>query len=211
MSLLHLFKEGGFIMYPLLIFSIIIWAVAIEKILFLKKIREQFHGLQKKCSELVMQSKWHEARGLCHHGHAHLIGPFMAILAEDVPDKEKWEHNIGRRLKETQAQNRRFIWLLGTIGSSAPFVGLFGTVVGIIKSFDSIAASGKSGFNVVAAGLSEALVATAAGIIVAVIAVIFYNYFQTSLNSLDLVLRNGLEDLMDLVEGKKHKEKNHGN
>lgn len=199
-------------MYPLLVFSIVIWGVAIEKLIFLRKIRIQFFSLKNKCSELILQSKWHEARGLCHHGHPHLVGPFMAILSEDSADKEKWELNIGRRLKETQALNRRFIWLLGTIGSSAPFVGLFGTVVGIIKSFDSIAESGKSGFTVVAAGLSEALIATAAGIIVAVIAILFYNYFQTALNALDLRIRNGLEDLMDQIDSnKKVKETGLGN
>ena len=106
---------------------------------------------------------------------------------------------MARRLKETQLGMKKYLWLLGTIGSSAPFIGLFGTVVGIIKSFESIAASGKSGFAVVAGGLGEALIATAAGIIVAVVAVVFYNYFQQRFSDLNVEVKNQLEDLRELI------------
>jgi biopolymer transport protein ExbB/TolQ len=72
---------------------------------------------------------------------------------------------------------KRYLWALGTVGSSAPFVGLFGTVVGILKAFQSMAAAGTGGFKVVAGGIAAALVATAAGLMVAIYAVIAYNYF----------------------------------
>jgi biopolymer transport protein ExbB/TolQ len=78
---------------------------------------------------------------------------------------------------------RRRLWILGTVGSSAPFVGLFGTVVGIVRAFEDMAQSGSAGFAVVAAGIAEALVATAAGIVVAVIAVIAYNALQAAATS----------------------------
>ena len=71
--------------------------------------------------------------------------------------------------------------------------------MGIIKSFQSIASSGKSGFAVVAAGLSEALIATAAGIIVAVMAVILYNFFQNKLTKVNTEIKNRMQDLMDLM------------
>jgi biopolymer transport protein ExbB/TolQ len=109
----------------------------------------------------------------------------------------KW-NRIGRRVQETQFALKKFLWVLGTIGSSAPFVGLFGTVAGIIRSFESIAVSGKSGFSVVASGLAEALIATAAGILVAVVAIVFYNYFQVRVANLCVEFRNKLEDLADL-------------
>ena len=104
-----------------------------------------------------------------------------------------------RRLKETQQGMRKYLWILGTIGSSAPFIGLLGTVVGIIKSFDAISKSGKAGFDVVAGGLSEALVTTAAGIVVGVLAVIFYNYFQNKLKVYSLDFKNKLEDLRETL------------
>ena len=83
-----------------------------------------------------------------------------------------------RRFQET-LELRRYVWVLGTAGASAPFIGLFGTVVGILGSFQSMAIMGTGGFSVVAAGISEALVATAAGLAVAITSVIIYNVFIT--------------------------------
>ncbi len=75
------------------------------------------------------------------------------------------------------------------MASSAPFIGLLGTVVGIIKSFENMAIIGTGGFTVVAAGISEALVATALGLGVAIIAVMFYNYFQTRIANITGLFR----------------------
>jgi biopolymer transport protein ExbB/TolQ len=72
---------------------------------------------------------------------------------------------------------KRYLWALGTVGSSAPFVGLFGTVVGILKAFQSMSMAGTGGFKVVSQGIAAALVATAAGLLVAIYAIIAYNYF----------------------------------
>jgi len=86
---------------------------------------------------------------------------------------------IGERL----ALEKRLI-ILGTMGNNAPFVGLFGTVLGIIKSFNDLAVTGSSGVSVVMAGISAALVATAFGILVAIPAVMANNYFNTRLEEM---------------------------
>ena len=75
--------------------------------------------------------------------------------------------------------------MLGTVGVSAPFIGLLGTVIGIIKSFTNMAVEGSGGFAVVAGGISEALVATALGLAVGIVAVVFYNYFHTKLERIE--------------------------
>jgi biopolymer transport protein ExbB len=79
---------------------------------------------------------------------------------------------------------KRYLWALGTVGSSAPFVGLFGTVVGILKAFQSMSVAGTGGFKVVSQGIAAALVATAAGLLVAIYAVIAYNYFVSRIGSI---------------------------
>jgi biopolymer transport protein TolQ len=88
---------------------------------------------------------------------------------------------VGKRLSWTQAQElhrlERGLSFLATTGSSAPFIGLFGTVIGIITSFQGIAASGSASLAVVAPGIAEALIATAVGLLAAIPASIFYNYF----------------------------------
>lgn len=199
MGVLKIFEEGGFIMYPLLLCSFAVWVVAIQKILFLRDFKRQYRQLCVKAEDLLKNGKSHQAKGLCLNSHQLIASPFLVILEDQDLGPEKWMAKIERRLLETREGLKKYLWILGTIGSSAPFIGLFGTVVGIIKSFQSIAASGKSGFTVVAAGLSEALIATAAGILVAVIAVVFYNYFQTSLNTIVLDFKNKLDDISDLV------------
>lgn len=200
MNLMKLFYEGGFIMYPLLICSILVWTVAIEKIWFLYQFSKQSRALFNKASELLKEKKWNEAKGLSHGTHDLIATPYLVLFEKGELGKEVWEERLMRRLGETTLGLKKFLWILGTIGASAPFIGLFGTVLGIIRSFESIAATGKSGFSVVASGLSEALIATAAGIVVAVVAVIFYNYFQNRLQSINLSFKNGLSDLIDYLE-----------
>lgn len=199
MDFIGLLREGGFIMVPLLICSVLVWAVAIEKFWFLGSFKKQMNLLYQRASDLIREDKLHEAKGLGHTVHPLIATPY-AILFEEKKNKEQWEQKIGRRLVESQHGLKRSLWIVGTIGSASPFIGLFGTVVGIIKSFDSIAVSGKSGFAVVASGLSEALIATASGILVAVVSVILYNYFLNRLSGLNAEFRHRLEDLMDLLE-----------
>jgi biopolymer transport protein ExbB len=86
--------------------------------------------------------------------------------------------------QEAVSELRRGLWILGTIGSLAPFIGLFGTVVGIIRAFHEMAVQGSGGFAVVAAGISEALVATGTGLAVAIVALGFYNYLQVRVNGI---------------------------
>ncbi len=200
MNIFEVIINGGFIMYPLLICSILVWAVLIEKALFLSKFNKQYKSLFQTANGLMDEGKVVECIGLVKSADAYLREPMLAVLQGKNLPKETWERNILRKLSETQMVLKRFLWILGTIGNLAPFIGLFGTVIGIIKSFESMASSGKSGFAVVSSGLAEALIATAAGILVAVFSVIFYNFFQTKINSLFLNLRNNLEELSEKVE-----------
>ena len=84
---------------------------------------------------------------------------------------------------ERQFLERRLL-ILGTLGNNAPFIGLFGTVLGVIKAFHDLAQAGSAGPEVVMQGLSEALIATAVGLFVAIPAVMAYNYFQKRVNDL---------------------------
>jgi biopolymer transport protein ExbB len=94
---------------------------------------------------------------------------------------------------------RSYLWVLGTVASSSPFIGLFGTVVGILRSFQEMAKQGTGGFAVVAAGISEALVATAAGILIAVIALIAYNAFQMQWSKWILQIKNHTAEWIELL------------
>jgi biopolymer transport protein ExbB len=104
-----------------------------------------------------------------------------------------------RARQEANLDLRRRLWVLGTVGAIAPFVGLFGTVVGIMNAFHQMAVTGQGGFAVVAAGISEALVATAGGIAVAVAAVVLYNAFNTHVQRLSTRLRIHAEHVLEAL------------
>lgn len=95
------------------------------------------------------------------------------------------------------AELKRGVSSLATIGSTGPFVGLFGTVVGIINAFKGISSEKSTGLGAVAGGISEALVTTALGLFVAIPAVMMYNYFSNKLEAFDIEMSNSSSELLD--------------
>ena len=126
---------------------------------------------------------------------ARVFAPLLALVGRSSTE-DLLEYGERRRLDEVR-RLKGSIWVLGTVASSAPFVGLLGTVIGIIKSFHQMAMMGTGGFAVVAAGISEALVATALGLLVAILALLFFNYFQVKIGGIDTQLRVGLGRLVE--------------
>ena len=100
-------------------------------------------------------------------------------------------------MSETLIQLKRGLGVLATIGSTAPFVGLFGTVVGIINAFRSIAATGSGGMSVVSGGIAEALVSTALGIFVAIPAVVAFNHFTGKLETFHVEMNRASSQLVN--------------
>lgn len=110
---------------------------------------------------------------------------------------------LDRAVSLTSAEMKKGTGGLATIGSSAPFIGLFGTVIGIVNAFHGIAQSGSGGLAAVSAGISEALITTAFGILVAVPAVMAFNYFTTRLERFQIEMSNSSAELLDFFL-KKH-------
>jgi len=113
----------------------------------------------------------------------------------DVVDAAK--RAIEREAAMTYAELKRGLGGLASIGSTAPFIGLFGTVVGIINAFKSMAISGGGGLSVVSGGIAEALVTTAFGLLVAIPAVIMYNYFMNRIERFNVEMSNSSNELVD--------------
>ena len=102
-------------------------------------------------------------------------------------------------MSETLIQLKRGLGFLATIGSTAPFNGLFGTVVGIINAFRSIAATGSGGMSVVSGGIAEALVSTALGIFVAIPAVVAFNHFTGKIETFHVEMNRGSSQLVNCL------------
>ncbi len=120
-------------------------------------------------------------------------------LSSEIPGEEieASKRALERAEAIVHAELKRGIGGLATIGSTAPFVGLFGTVVGIINAFKGIAQEKSTGLGAVAGGISEALVTTALGLFVAIPAVWMYNYFTTRLEAFDVEMNNSSSELID--------------
>lgn len=110
------------------------------------------------------------------------------VAAEGIENFSKGPASVEEvmisRLIQERALLERHLIILGTLGNNAPFIGLFGTVLGIIKAFNDLAVTGSSGASVVMAGVSSALIATAFGILVAIPAVIANNFFRSRLRQI---------------------------
>lgn len=124
--------------------------------------------------------------------HAHAAGSQLTI--EEI---ESSKRALDRASAIVHAELKRGLSSLATIGATAPFVGLFGTVVGIINAFQGISSEKATGLAAVAGGISEALVATAIGLFVAIPAVMLFNYFITKIEAFDVEMDNSASELVD--------------
>lgn len=120
-------------------------------------------------------------------------------LSSEIPGEEieASKRALERAEAIVHAELKRGVSALATIGSTAPFVGLFGTVVGIINAFKGISTEKSTGLGAVAGGISEALVATAIGLFVAIPAVMMFNYFTSRIESFDVEMGNSSSELID--------------
>ena len=133
--------------------------------------------------------------GLTTYGHA-----VETADASGLTPVDQTQRFMDRYMEEISADLRRGLWILASVGSTAPFVGLLGTVLGIISAFQGIAATGSGGLSSVSAGISEALIETALGLAVAIPAVLAFSYLATKIAGEELLLRNAAGQLMDTIE-----------
>jgi len=178
-NLIVMFQQGWLTTYPLLVASVIALGVFLERLWRFRGLHDETRALTKATIEALVKRDLDGARKLCERSHQPIARIFLeAMRWRNVP-LEDLERVLSTSRHEAAYDLKRGLWMIGTIGSLAPYVGLFGTVVGIIRAFADMAEHGAGGFEVVAAGISEALIATAMGLAVAIVALMFFNYLQT--------------------------------
>jgi biopolymer transport protein ExbB len=198
-SITTLIEQGGLTVYPLVLCSVIAVAVFLERLWFYRGALGGTRSLTARVVDLLEAKDPRGARAVCDL----VRSPASPVLREALSLRRFTPERVAQVLDAGRAQEvarlKERLWILGTIGSMAPFIGLFGTVVGIIKSFRQMALTGSGGFTVVAAGISEALIATAAGLIVAVIAIVAYNYLLVRANRIAMELRVSCEEVAGVL------------
>jgi len=191
LDLIEIIHKGAIATYPLILLSIISVTVVLERLWSLRNMSSTTLRLTESLVEPMKKGQRDLAIAICRQNvDAPAARIFLNMLDRGETQQLETVNTFANEAMFEETQKlRKHLWILGTVASSAPFIGLLGTVVGIIKSFESMAIAGTGGFAVVAAGISEALVATALGLAVAIIAVIFYNYFQVRIANLNGLFR----------------------
>lgn len=204
--MLELFKAGGFLIWPIVICSVI--AVAI--------IAERFWSLQKKRvipKNLVAQVWQWQKVGHLNAKRIHDLrnsSPLGKILAAGLVNRNKEREVMKESIEEVGRhvahELERFLNTLGTIASITPLMGLLGTVIGMIKVFAVITAHGVGDPSILAEGISEALVTTAAGLSVAIPSLIFYRYFRSLISGYIVTMEQEALKLVEVICGVREKE-----
>jgi biopolymer transport protein ExbB len=175
-------------------------AVAIERSLALWGFGERTRRLGDAVAGALRRGDLEAARLECARSSSLMAEPFLAGLAHAGGKPGRAAAAVERGRQELAWRLRRALWILATVGATAPFVGLFGTVLGIMHAFARMAETGQGGFAVVAAGISEALVTTAGGIAVAIEAVVLYNFLNTHVARLVHRGRIASEEFLEVLE-----------
>lgn len=193
-------SHGGYSMAVIILLSVVAAVVAIERAIALWGLADETRRLSAYVIKALYRGDVAEARAACERSQTPFSDLLLAAFTrygKGAPERiaaavERERTQVGMRLRSR-------LWMLGTIGAISPFVGLFGTVIGIMAAFEDLAAQPGGGFAVVASGISEALIATAAGIAVALEAVVLYNYFSSRVAALMLTLKVNAEEVLELL------------
>jgi len=200
MSIWQLVRTGGFTMVILLSCSVVSLAIIIERCIyyhrrsrikrteFLQDIRQELEkGNMKRAIEICKNTD----------------SPFASVVNSGLNLSGHSEVVISNTMEREVAiqtvKLERLTSVVGTIGSTAVYIGLFGTVLGIVRAFRDISLTGAGGISVVISGISEALACTAAGLSVAVPAVIAYNYFIKKVDNFITDMELAASEILDLI------------
>ncbi|MBF0388062.1 MAG: MotA/TolQ/ExbB proton channel family protein [Candidatus Omnitrophica bacterium] len=203
MSFWQLMNTGGATVNVLLALSVLSLAIIVERVVFYFYCSRV--GRERLMEEVVREVKKGNvprALDICQQANT----PGSRVVGAGVKRKgtslEEIENSMERQMMIEVSRLEKRISIVGTIGSTAVYIGLFGTVLGIIKAFQDISQKGAGGVSVVINGIAEALICTAVGLCVAVPAVIAYNYFIKKIEDLQREMEVCASETVDLLRAK---------
>jgi biopolymer transport protein ExbB/biopolymer transport protein TolQ len=216
-SLTQMFSTmGGFakgIVYTLLAMSLYSLTIMISKWFYLRAAQAQTRKFAPEFSQFLEEDNLTEAINLAQsYKKSHVARVLGNALAEIKPliqdgsvtvaDINSAERAVEREMLMTIVLVKRGLGVLATVGATAPFVGLLGTTMGIVNAFQAMAAGGGSSISSIGSGVSEALITTAFGLLVAIPAVWAYNYFQTKVDNITAEMTYSSKEMIDyLIKG----------
>jgi len=217
LSLIDLYQTmGAFakgIVYTLMIMSVWSLSIAVQKWWYLRSAQSQTRKFAPEFSQFLEEDNLVEAIKLAESykkshvavvlgGALEEIRPLIQDGSVTVADINSAERAVEREMLMQLVLMKRGLAMLATTGATAPFVGLLGTTMGVVNAFQGMAAGGGGGISGIAAGISEALITTAFGLLVAIPAVWLFNYFQTKIDNITAEMTYSSKEMIDyLIKG----------
>jgi biopolymer transport protein ExbB len=191
--------ENSPVFLVLLACSVVTLALSIERFIYFLKRKGNPGAILDALLKKVRAGDLKRAQWICEDASHPLGAVASQIFESESPHGEPLEERIGVSLREQKLLLERNLGLLGTMAAISPLVGLLGTIWGIMRAFQDMALAGSAAPSVVAAGVAEALLTTAAGIVVAVPAIILYNHFSRRANVILTMAENGARKVRALM------------
>ncbi len=189
------FIKGGPVMWPLLVCSLVSLTIIIERFIFFNSIKVN-HSLIQKFLELLSKGDISTAFKILEK----IYTPFKEIFESGI--KNLNSPSIETILQDTAEQQipklEKYLTILASIASISTLLGFLGTVTGMIKAFESIAAAGTASPQIVSKGIAEALTTTAAGLFIAIPTIIFYNYFNYKVDKYVHSMEHYIKEILDI-------------
>jgi len=205
-SIADIFAKGGFVLIILIICSILSLGVIIFKFLEFKVLNKKYiDDFKMRIASAIRARDIKEAEYICGLYKVKVWSLTVTFPLASVYAYIFHNHNLNRDILYEKAIKKldleflkldKGLGILSTLGPVSPFIGLFGTVLGIIKAFQSLSLSQTEGYFSVMSGIAEALIATAAGLVVAIPATMFFNYFRRRLRNSLPYFEEAVDDLI---------------
>jgi biopolymer transport protein ExbB len=197
----EILQIGGFTMYILLFCSILSIAIFLEKIIYYRKRSKTKRAeFMMRAASALKTEDIKKAMEICKE----TLSPFSNVVYSGLQlyghHKREISNAMEREITIETTKLERYTEIVGTIGNTAVYIGLFGTVLGIIRAFQDIAVAGAGGMSIVIGGVAEALVCTATGLFVAIPAVIAFNYFTKKVGHFMDDMELCASELTDLID-----------
>ena len=191
--------SGGWFIWPLLVCSILLISIVLERLWFLQRRLVAPKGLLRQVQNLIQKDSFH-SQNQDEIALSSQLGDLLTHCYQYHPNSRDFlEVKAEEKASEIKLLLERNLSMLSTIASISPLLGLLGTVVGMIKVFCNIDINGSANTDLLAAGISEALITTAFGLIIAVPAIIFYRYFEQKTVILMSILQANTSIFLDFI------------
>lgn len=197
----ELVKAGGWLMIPILLCSVVAMAIVIERFWALRASKVAPRKLLAQVWVWVQNTELDKDKMRTLKQQSMLGSVFAAGLNNAAKGREVMKESIEEQASHVAHEMERYLNSLGTVAAVTPLLGLLGTVIGMIKVFNEIMLQGTGNANMLAGGISEALITTAAGLSVAIPAVIFHRYFTRKIDENLVFMEQESIKLVEVMQG----------